>query len=91
MTLDGKWFLIGYNQGDIQIDNELVPRALCAAGADGAVTEVLPDVRVTVDGREYFTAGIPATVDYVRCCFLENGALKGASSRMPVRPVEVGA
>jgi len=49
---------------------------------------VLPDVRVAVDGREYFTAAIPPTMDYVRSCYLEDGSLTAASSGMLVRPVE---
>ena len=89
VTLDGEWFVIGYNQGAVGIDgNVLAPRTLCAAGADGVLTEVLPDVRVSVDGREYFTAAIPATVDFVRSCYLDGGVLTAASSGMLVRPVE---
>lgn len=47
-----------------------------------------PDVRVIVDVREYLTAAIPATVDYVRSCYLDGGVLTAASSGMLVRPVE---
>ena len=74
--------------GTTQIDDDIFSNSLCSAGADGAVIDVLPDVRVTVDGREYFTAAIPATVDYVRPCYLENGAPTAAASGMMFRPVE---
>lgn len=88
VALSGEWFLVGYNQGTVQIDNDFVPRSLCIASADGAVTAVLPDTRVDVDGREYFTAAVPLTVDYVRSCYVEDGTLVPASSGMLSRPVE---
>lgn len=88
VALSGEWFIIGYNQGEVGLDNGLVPRSLCIASAGGAVIEVLPDNRVDVDGREYFTAAVPPTVDYVRSCYLEDGTLVPASSGMLTRPVE---
>ena len=88
VELSGEWFIVGYNLGIVGIDNETVPMSLCVAGADGAVTEVLPDTRVDVDGREYFTAAVPPTADYVRLCYLDNGTLVAASSGMLTRPSE---
>ena len=86
--LSDEWFIIGYNQGEMGLGNELVPRSVCIADAAGTVTEELPDTRVEVDGWEYFTAAVPPTVDYVRSCYLDNGTLVAASSGMLTRPVK---
>jgi hypothetical protein len=88
VMLSGEWFIVGYNQGEMGLGSELAPRSQCIADAAGTVIEVLPDTRVDVDGREYFTAAVPPTVDYVRLCYLDDGTLVAASSGMLTRPVE---
>ena len=80
--------LIGYNLGTLQIDNDIFSNALGSAGADGAVIDALPDSWVDVDGREYFTAAVPPTVDFVRSCYLDGGTLVPTSSGMLTRPTE---
>lgn len=89
ITIDGEWFVIGYNPGGVGIDNNVVlPYVQCAAGPDGSVSSVLPDVRSDVAGREYFTAAIPADVEFVRACYVQDGVPVGGSTGMRVRPSE---
>jgi hypothetical protein len=89
ITIDGEWFVVGYNMGGVGIDNNVVlPYVQCAAGPDGSVSSVLPDVRSDVGGREYFTAAIPADVEFVRSCYVQDGVPVGGSSGTLVRPSE---
>lgn len=88
VTLSGEWFVIGFNQSETGLGNELAPQRQCSADAAGTVIEVLADSRVDVNGREYFTAAVPPTDNYVRPCYLDIDTLVAASSGMLTRPAD---